>query len=175
VARAGKGKRWQYQLGVGRVRVPGKRRAKGPGFGAIRRRMSRGSRSSNSGGFSSGKAFLAIMTGGISLFFTGSPFSGAATWPRGSRSSGSKTRSTRFNPLLQVALPSRLAAQQLGAQQKLAEVEAELEILRQEVWAAENANEAATVRRGKKRIVQLHMIRKRWTEQLTMLQVEADG
>lgn len=175
MARAGKGKRWQYQLGVGRVRVPGKRRAKGPGFGAIRRRMFRGSRSSSSGGFSSGKTFLAIMTGGISLFFTGSPFGGAAERPRGSRSSGNKTRSTRFNPLLQVALPPRLAAQQLSAQQKLTEVDAELESLRQEVWAAESANQAAKVRSGKKRIAQLHMLRKRWVEQLTMLQVEADG
>ena len=115
------------------------------------------------------------MTGGISLFFTGSPFGGAAGRPRGSRSSGSKTRPTNFNPLLQVALPSRLAAQQLGAKQKLAEVEAELEILRQEVWAAENANEAATVRKGKKRIAHLHMLRMRWAEQLTMLQVETNG
>jgi hypothetical protein len=115
------------------------------------------------------------MTGGISLFFTGSPFGGAAERPRGSRGSGSKTRSTRFNPLLQVALPPRLAAQQLSAQQKLAEVDAELEILRQEVWAAENANEAAIVRRGKKRIAHLHALRMRWAEQLTMLQVETGG
>lgn len=115
------------------------------------------------------------MTGGISLFFTGSPFGGTAERPRGSRSSGSKTRRISFNPLLQVALPSRLAAQQIGAQQKLAEVEAELEILRQEVWAAENANEAAIVRRGKKRIAHLHALRMRWAEQLTMLQVETGG
>lgn len=82
MARAGKGKRWQYQLGVGRVRVPGKRRAKGPGFGAIRRRMSRGSRTAGGGGISFGGALLAVMTSGLSLFFTGSPFRGAAKRPQ---------------------------------------------------------------------------------------------
>jgi hypothetical protein len=172
VARAGRGKRWQYQLGVGRVRVPGKRRVKGPGYGAIRRRMSRGTHTG--GGFSSSKALLALMTGGISLFFTGSPFSGADDSPIRSRVRRSKRDDRYFDPRLQISLESRRSAQELRALQRLDEIKFELLSLREEVWAAEISGESPTVRRGTKRIAQLDFLHCKWREQLLMLEQESN-
>jgi len=169
VARAGKGKRWQYQLGVGRVRVPGKRRAKGPGYGTIRRRMSRGGGASRRQEFSAGKAMLALMTGGISLIFTGSPFGR-------SNNSLPKNRSPRrtrvhaiYEPARQVDISSRIGAQLSRAQARLEEIELELEETRQELWMYESSNQSSLVRTRKLRIAQLSKMRTKWLEQLEML------
>lgn len=175
MARAGKGKRWKYQLGVGRVRVPGKRRIKSPGFGAIRRRMSRDSRSAGGGGISFGGALLAVMTGGLSLFFRGSPFSGAAKRPQKTGKSGSTRNRASFVPHLQVALQTRTAAQVQRAQKKVLEVEAELEEVRHDVLIAEQLNRMTQVANGKKRILQLHKLQREWAKQLEMLQAESSA
>lgn len=168
MARAGRGKRWSYQLGVGRVKVPGKRRVKSPGYGAIRRRMSRGS-SARPQGFSTTKAVLALMTGGISLAFTGSPFGDSAEpSPRVRATRSNRVRATH-DPSLQVAIDRRLATQVARAQTRLVEIELELEQTREELWVYETSNQLSQVRTRKLRIAQLAKLRNKWLEQLELL------
>lgn len=169
MARAGRGKRWQYQLGVGRVRVPGKRRAKGPGYGSIRRRKSRGGGASRRQEFSAGKAMLALMTGGISLFFTGSPFGRAHNSLPKNRSARTTRVHAVYEPARQVDIASRINAQLSRAQARLEEIELELEQTRQELWMYERSNQSALVRTGRLRIAQLSKMRIKWLEQLAML------
>jgi hypothetical protein len=137
--------------------------------------MSRGSRPASGGGISFGGALLAVMTGGLSLFFTSSPFGGAAKRPQKTRKSGSTRNRANFVPHLQVALQTRTSTQVQRAQQKVLEVKAELEEVRHDVLIAEQPNRMTQVANGKKRILQLHKLQKEWAKQLEMLQAESSA
>jgi hypothetical protein len=137
--------------------------------------MSRGSRPASGGGISFGGALLAVMTGGLSLFFTGSLFNGAAKHPQKTRKSGSTRNRANFVPHLQVALQTRTSTQVQRAQQKVLEVKAELEEVRHDVLIAEQPNRMTQVANGKKRILQLHKLQKEWAKQLEMLQAESSA
>lgn len=170
MARAGRGKRWGYQIGVGRVRVPGKRRVKSPGYGAIRRRFSRGGGAREQHQeFSAGKAVLALMTGGISLIFTGSPFGRSNTSLPRRRS----TRNTRVHGVYELArhvdISSRVGAQIARAHARLEEIELELEENRQELLVYEISNQTSLVRIRKLQIAQLLKMQTKWLEQIEML------
>ena len=112
---------------------------------------------------------LALMTGGISLIFTGSPFGRANNSLPKNRS----TRTTRvhavYEPARQVDISSQIDAQLARAQARLEEIELELEETRQQLWIYESSNQASLVRTRKSRIAQLSKMQIKWLEQLAML------
>lgn len=170
MAKAGKGKRWRYDLGVGRVRVPGKTRRKGPSYKSRRR----GTHSGHPGGISWGQAFLAVMTGGVSLLFRG----GATPTPGGGRASRpsryvEKTSRARWaNPALQVDLPIRTANQISEAKAKLAGLRREIRETEAEITLAKQLRDSSGVSNLARNLKELRHFEDQWKKQLSLLQDE---
>ena len=171
LAKAGKGKRWRNDIGVGRVRVPGKPRRKGPSY---RGRRS-GTRSAQSGGISWGQAFLAVMTGGVSLLFRGggssTPVSGSTSRPR------KKVRKTAnigwYSPELQVSLPTRTTAQVERAIKKLDQLRQEIAETEDALQRSKSSGAASSVARLTKTLGELRHFEKQWRKQARLLQEES--
>ncbi len=170
MAKAGKGKRWRYELGVGRVRVPGKPRRKGPSYKSRRR----GTHSGQPGGISWGQAFLAVMTGGVSLLFRG----GAAPTSRGSRVSQPSrhvkkaSRAKWANPALQVELPARTAKQISEAKAKLTGLRREIRETEVQITRAKQSRDGSGVTELAKNLKELRHFENQWEKQLSLLQDE---
>ena len=170
MAKAGKGKRWRYDLGVGRVRVPGKPRRKGPNYNS----RLRSTHSGQPGGISWGQAFLAVMTGGVSLLFRG----GAAPTPRGSRVSRPSrhvkkaSRAKWANPDLQVELPARSAKQISEAKAKLTGLRREIRETEVQITRAKQSRDGSGVTELAKNLKELRHFENQWEKQLSLLQDE---
>lgn len=170
MAKAGKGKRWRYDLGVGRVRVPGKPRRKGPKLKVRHVRT----RSGQSGGNSWGQAFLAVMTGGASLLFRGS---GSPTPARGRTSRPSKpvkkaSRARWADPTLQVELPPRTSQQISNAKAKLAELRREIQEIEGKITIAKRSRASSVIQQLTKTLRDLRHFETQWEKQLALLQEE---
>ena len=173
MARAGRGMRWRYDIGVGAVRVPGKPRIKSPGFGMIRRRMFRSKRATKTSGSYSSSGLLAVFTGGLSLLFGGSSFGGTTfehDYPKIRK--GRRPRAS-FDARLQVPLSARLLHQLAHAKKKLEEVNKEIEEVNEELWISEQYGMVRDVTARRKRLVQLEKLKIKWSEQTQLLEAEA--
>lgn len=170
MAKAGKGKRWRYDLGVGRVRVPGKTRRKGPSYKSRRR----GTHSGHPGGISWGQAFLAVMTGGVSLLFRGgaTPTPGGGRASRPSRHVKRASRSRWANPALQVDLPTRTANQISEAKAKLSGLRREIRETEVQITRAKQSRDGSGVAELAKNLKELRHFENQWEKQLSLLQDE---
>jgi len=170
LAKAGKGKRWRYNLGVGRVRVPGKPRRKGLSYKSRRR----GTNSGQLGGISWGQAFLAVMTGGVSLLFRGgpAPTTGGGRASRPSRYVKKASRARWVNPAPQVDLPTRTANQISEAKAKLTRLRREIRETEVEITLAKQSRDASGVSKLAKNLKELRHFENQWKKQLSLLQDE---
>ena len=171
MAKAGKGKRWRYDLGVGRVRVPGKPRRKGPSYKSRRR----GTPSGKPGGISWGQAFLAVMTGGVSLLFRGAatPTSGGSRASRPSRHVKKASRARWANPALQVELTARTVKQISDAEVKLTGLRREMRETEIKIARAKQSRDGSGVSKLAKNLKELRHFESQWEKQLSLLQDEA--
>jgi hypothetical protein len=170
LAKAGKGKRWRYDLGVGRVRVPGKPRRKGLSYKGQRR----GTHSGQTGGISWGQAFLAVMTGGVSLLFRGgaTPTTGGGRASRPSRHVKRASRSRWANPALQVDLPTRTANQISEAKAKFSGLRREIRETEVQITRAKQSRDGSGVTELAKNLKELRHFENQWEKQLSLLQDE---
>ena len=170
MAKAGKGKRWRYDLGVGRVRVPGKPRRKGPSYKSRRR----STHSGQTGGISWGQAFLAVMTGGVSLLFRGgaTPTPGGGRAIRPSRHVKKASRARWANPALQVELPIRTASQISEAKAKLTGLRREIRETEVQITRAKQSRHGSGVTELAKNLKELRHFENQWEKQLSLLQDE---
>lgn len=153
---------------MGRVRVPGKLRRKGPKLKVRRART----RSGQSGGISWGQAFLAVMTGGVSLLFRGgaTPNSGGGPVRRSSRHVKKTSRARWANPALQVELPARTAKQILEAKAKLISLRREIRENEVKITRTKQSRDSSGVSKLAKDLKELRHFENQWEKQLSLLQ-----